>query len=119
MTEYSSTAEFFFLDEMDAERDYISISIGEVWLYFYKQTLIGVRDMRSNKSAFLRVDTPSKPDGYSHRHEITKETVFQATNEPYPNIEPPKYVSADDLTSIAAAWVADGLVKTVDNALRA
>ena len=115
MIEYSSTPEFFFLDDM--EDGINSVSVGEVWLYFYKQTLIGVRDMRSNKAAFLHVGKPTKPDGYSHRHEITDEIVDKATNEPYPNLEKPKRLPADDLTALAIAWVADGMVAHVDHAL--
>ena len=97
--------------------NYNSVSIGEVWLYFYKQTLIGVRDMRSNKAAFLHVRERSEPDGYSHRHEIDNFVVENAMAEPYPNLDPPFRLPADELTSLALAWVANGLVKHVDHAL--
>lgn len=117
MTEYSSTPEFFFMDDM--EDGINSVSIGEVWLYFYKQSLIGVRDMRFNRAAFLHVGKPTKPDGYSHRHEITNEIVDRATNEPYQNLETPKRLPADELTSLAIAWVAEGMVAHVDLSLRA
>ena len=113
--EYSSTPEFFFLDDMLP--NYNSVSIGEVWLYFYKQTLIGVRDMRFNKAAFLHISERAEPDGYSHRHEIDNMVVECAMVEPYPNLEPPHRLPADELTSLALAWVADGLVKHVDHAL--
>jgi hypothetical protein len=119
MVGYSSTPEFFFLDDMDAEKNYISVSIGEIWLYFYKQSLIGVRDMRSNQSAFLHAAHPTKPDGYSHRHEITREVVTRALSEPYPNLEPPKLLPADELTAVAIAWVANGMIEYVDLALHA
>ena len=117
MIEYSSTPEFFFLDEMSD--GITSVSVGEVWLYFYKQTLIGVRDMRNNRAVFLRVTKIPKPDGYSHRHEITYDIVLRATKEPYHNQETPKYLHADELTALAIAWVAEGLTKHVDLALHA
>jgi hypothetical protein len=98
-------SDFFFVDDMDDERIYLSVSVGEVWLYFYKEILIGVRDM------------PTKEDGYSHRHEITQEVVDRALKEPYPNALPIKYLPADELSALALQWVASGLIKHVDNAL--
>jgi hypothetical protein len=109
--------DFFFLDDMDDERFYISVSVGEVWLYFYKEILIGVRDMRTNKVAFLRVDEQAKEDGYSHRHEITNVIVEVALKEPYPIVGAPKRLPADELSSLAMQWVAAGMVKHIDHAL--
>jgi hypothetical protein len=114
---FKKMSDFFFLDDMDVEKNYISISIGEVWLYFYKETLIGTRDMRTNKVAFLRVDEVSKEDGYSHRHEITNEVVEQAMKEPYPVAGKPKRLPADELSALAIEWVAAGMVKHIDHAL--
>jgi len=37
--------------------DIISIGQGEVWTYFYKETLIGVRDARNKVSYFLDPET--------------------------------------------------------------
>jgi hypothetical protein len=72
--------------------------------------------MRTNKAMFLAA-TPTKEDGYSHRHEITQEVVDRALKEPYPNALPIKYLPADELSALALQWVASGLIKHVDNAL--
>jgi hypothetical protein len=100
--------DFFFCDDMDEKREYLSVSIGEVWLYFYKETLIGVRDMRSNLAAFLKHETVNN-DGFSHRHEITPAIIKFAMNEAYPDAMPPKQLSSQDLTQLAFEWCADML----------
>jgi hypothetical protein len=109
--------DFFFCDELDDKREYISVSIGEVWLYFYKETLIGVRDMRCNLAAFLKPDETPNDDGYSHRIEIHEETVQFAMSEVYPDALPPKRLYSDDLTQLAFEWCADMLSKQIVVAL--
>jgi hypothetical protein len=113
---FKPMSDFFFLDDMDDNRIYISVSIGEVWLYFYREILIGVRDMRANQAAFLRAE-PTTEDGYSHRHEITQEIVDEALKEPYTNAKPLMYLPAVELQALALQWVANGLVKHIDHAL--
>jgi hypothetical protein len=114
MRENNHNIDFFFIDDMDDQKNYISVSIGEVWIYFYKEIMIGVRDLRVNKAAFLKVDSPFIEDGYSHRHEITQDIVGGAMKEAYPDKEPPKMLSIDDLTSLAMQWAADSMAHQVD-----
>lgn len=37
--------------------DVASVGHGECWMYFFKETLIGVRDVRNSVAYFLKVDT--------------------------------------------------------------
>lgn len=119
MKEINPIIDFFFLDDMDEAKNYISVSVGDVWLYFYKEILIGVRDLRINHAAFLKCRDEVLPeDGYSHRHEITQGIVEGAMKEAYPDAEPPKMLVVEDLTALAMQWVADSMVKHIDSALR-
>lgn len=112
-------ADFFFLDAVDDARDYISVSVGDVWLYFYKENLIGVRDMRTSKAAYLDPPVePPKPDHYSHRHELFAGTIDGIRQEAYVDAEPPKTLAAEDLTSLALQWVADSIASQINIALR-
>lgn len=118
--ERTSTTDFFFLDELEEKRLYISVSVGDVWLYFWQEILIGVRDLRVNEAAFLKVDDDNRPeeDGYSHRHEITDAIVDGAMHEVYPDKHPPKRLSPAELQALAFRWVADSCVKHVERELK-
>lgn len=50
MTEYQD--EIWAVSDQVTE-DISSTGLGEVWLYFYKECLIGVRDVRNKKSFFV------------------------------------------------------------------
>lgn len=78
---------WFFVDRVS---DIVtSTSVGEVWLYFYESSIIGVRDLvkgapdKDRAGYFLDVEnlTWEKNDGLTHYHAVTKEAVQDAIND--------------------------------------
>jgi hypothetical protein len=114
---FNPNREFFYLDDMSNDRTYNSVSVGALWLYFYKETLIGIRDMRTNDVAFLEVKERLRNDGHSHRHEIDGEVIKRAMDEAYPT-KSIKMVGYDELCGLAIQWTADSIAAHISNALK-
>ena len=113
--------DFFFFDRTPG--DIQSFSIGDVWLYFYKETLIAVRDMDAAKVWVLAYKKPELDDGYSHRHEIGPDTYRAITTsiitgEPYQGFSFATVVSAAELTTVAIELASQHIIKHIDSALR-
>lgn len=51
--------EIYFMNDQVTE-DITSVGFGEVWMYFYKETMIGVRDARNKVSFFMTADSKSE-----------------------------------------------------------
>ena len=60
MAEYPK--EIYYVSDQVTE-SISSTGIGEVWLYFYKENLIGVRDVRNKRSTFMIVGTHKESKG--------------------------------------------------------
>lgn len=74
--------EVYYLCDQITEQ-IITIGIGEVWLYFYKETLIGVRDVRNKVSYFLDPDTKNdtKTTMAPTLANLTEESIREAIEE--------------------------------------
>ncbi len=74
-----------------------SFSLGPIWLYFYRETLIGYRNMADEEEAyFLDASTPLPDDHYTSQHLITPALVKEAYDEAQSS-KPPHLVSYSDL----------------------
>lgn len=76
---------FFFRQDIDEnDKEIVSFSIGELWLYFHKERLIGSLDI-SNKTALVFDPEKSKdfstPEGYTSAHEITAKTMAKVIED--------------------------------------
>ena len=92
---------FFAQDFVNGEVS--SFAIGQLWLYFYRETLIGVYYMESDDEAYiLDATTPLSEDGFSSRHLITAEIIGYAANDMQAANGTPKPLSLLDLIAKAA-----------------
>lgn len=73
------TFNWFFQDKVTDE--VTSFSVGEVWLYFYKECLIGVNDMTNNRRYMLKVEAKPTRDGVTSYHEVTEQIVKDAIDD--------------------------------------
>lgn len=113
MSSNNNIENFFMQDEV--AKDITSFSLGEVWLYFYKEALIGVRDLEANTAFFLKAENPPpEEDGYTHRHEITDAIVKGAIEEAYSADVTIQWLNITDLSSMAFGMVSDSLGRNID-----
>ena len=72
---------YFFRDYVT--EDISSIGIGPVWIYFFKETLIGVRDLEMKEAWFAVVDTVKtfKANYVPTIEQLTSEHIKEAIDE--------------------------------------
>lgn len=101
---------YYFKQDLVNE-DVTSFSAGNVWLYFFRETLIGYRDMADeSQTRFLDASKPLENDNYTSRHLITPAIVKSAYAEAEsPN--PPQLISMEELVNHAMR----GVVASVDH----
>ena len=80
--------EIYFLNDLVTE-DTTSVGFGEVWIYFFKETQIGVRDARNGVAYFMDADTKNdtKAPMAPTLANLTKEHVREAIEEQDPSAE--------------------------------
>lgn len=106
--------DFFFCDYQPSY-NVTSFSVGDIWLYFYKETLIAVRDITADRVWALKTNHV-EPDGYSNRHEIGQKIIEMILSEVY-QAESQTLLTAPELSSQAIQLVAESIVQHVDRAL--
>ena len=88
--------------------DVASVGYGEVWIYFFKETLIGVRDVRNAKAAFLKVETKNETTtAMSPTLEyLTDAHIREAIDEMRNDGEVVEFFHINELGDIAVAYFA-------------
>lgn len=110
----TNNIENFFMQDV-VSKDITSVSVGEVWLYFYKEQLICVRDLESTVAYYLKAQVPPpEDDGYTHRHEITEEIVRGSMEEAYADSVEVKWLDITDLSNMAFSMVGESIGKNID-----
>ena len=80
--------------------DVASFAIGQLWLYFYRETLVGVRNLETDEGYFLNAKTKLPDNGFSSQHLITEKIIEGAVNEGVSNT-PVKYLEFEALADKA------------------
>lgn len=101
MTDIDREIENFFTQDL-VSADCASFAVGQVWFYFYRETLIGVRDLDTDEGYFLNAKTKLPDNGFSSQHLITEKIVEEAVNEGVSNT-PVKYMEMTELSRKALA----------------
>lgn len=116
MSENAYDVDKFFKQDLVTKK-VTSFSIGPVWLYFYRETLIGYRNMdEDNEVSFLDASTPMPDDHYTSQHLVTTAIVKEAYDEAQAE-QPPPLVSYDELCNRALKAVLKSCSIMVDKQL--
>lgn len=96
-----------------------SFSVGEVWMYFYKETLIGVREMHKNVSTFVTLDTKTKsayprPPTLEY---LSEDDILEAIHEVQTTNETIRYTHVDDIFAVATDAIAREIKRMVTAAI--
>jgi hypothetical protein len=107
----------FFSQDLVSKR-VTSFSCGNIWLYFFRETLIGVRDMEDdNRAYFLDVSKKRlENDHYTSQHLIDEKLVREAHEEAQASI-PPKMVTKDEVARKAVQLCAESLHNLIHNTM--
>lgn len=70
---------WFSQDPVDT--DITAFSSGDVWLYMYRETLIGFINQRDQKGWFMRWDKPLYYDGFTSQHLLTRDHIKTAVDD--------------------------------------
>lgn len=108
---------FFFRDFVS--EDIVSIGIGWTWLYFFKETLIGVRHSKKKVGFFVKLES-TKALGNSLVPTIefmTEEHINDAVNEIDRSEENTQYLDYEDMLSKAKEMVCEEMADAIDKAL--
>lgn len=110
-------ANYFFRDYVTA--DILSYCIGDCYLYHYKETLIGVRDVQRKKGFFLDVKTVPKTGSlYAPTLDnITVKEVQDCVDEMDRSGETILYVDIRELVSLGQQVLARELASLMDRKL--
>lgn len=110
-------ANFFFRDFVS--EDVISVSVGMVWLYFFKETLIGVRHTKKKVAWFVRLEStkPMSSTLVPTIEFLTEEHIRDAVNEVDKTDEKTEFVDFEDMLSKAAELVANEMSEFIDTHL--
>lgn len=110
--------ELYFLKDFVTE-DIISVSFGDCWLYFYKETLIGVRHIPTKVSYFMDVKTKAdtKANMAPTLDNLTEAHIKEAVDEIDPNAETTHLLPMTDLGGKALELAALELSTLLDSRL--
>lgn len=110
-------ANYFFRDYIT--EDIMSYCIGEVYLYHYKENLIGVRDMRNQTAYFLNTETiPAETTMYPPTiKQITEEHIKDSIDEIDRGNEKLVRLDISDLVTKAREVIAAEIANDIDTLL--
>jgi hypothetical protein len=77
-----------------------SFSLGNVWVYFFREIPIGIRDIETDDGYFLDITKNAfPPDQYASQHLLTQEIINDALEEGV-SPRPPVFVKHDDFPQL-------------------
>jgi len=106
---------FFSQDPVNA--DLTSFSIGDVWLYMYRETMVGFIHMESREGWFMDWKEPLFNDGFSSQHLLTKDHVKACVEDTMIDHDKIHYLEHGELVAHAFKAVCDECVARVDEAM--
>lgn len=102
-------------------RDYVtedvsSYGIGSVWVYHFKETLIGVRDIETRQAWFVELSTTKEntQDYVPTLEQLKEEHISEAINEIRRDGETLKYIPMNEIMGKAKELVMHELSREMD-----
>lgn len=110
---------FFFRDYVTD--DIMSYCIGEVYLYHYKETLFGVRDMRAKKSTFVEIASIKELESHFAPtiDQLTEQHIKEATDEVEHAGETSHRVPMNEMALLAKEAICAEMARVFDEAVLA
>lgn len=106
---------WFSQDPVDS--DITSFSVGEVWLYMYREVLVGYINQRERKGWFMRFDKSLYHDGFTSQHLLTPAHIKIAVDDSMLEATDVKYLEHAEMVEAAFRAVADEISSHIQEAL--